>query len=288
MRKTILFGAIFSAFLVLSIAWVVPVQVKAYELNTAEEIKNKIDEMGQNLANDEDIQQLIDLNSNQEIENIFKQVAKAETSDEIRKLADEYVEIIGKEQLNQVLENIGQEYLEDYNSIITSLKNLFSGENNNEIGTYRIEQVNDKLKIKKLDTIKFKENSLVLTGEGNIIFPNGETVTQDIWANLAEFCLQLSNIGLFVEYVGLIIEYIGVILTLFGFVELGGLLVEIGFAIVIVGFIWAMFFLILSMFFEALSQDGKSKTVNKKLFLIEKIRIKILNFIRQFFQRIAC
>jgi len=148
MRKTILFGAIFSAFLVLSIAWVVPVQVKAYELNTAEEIKNKIDEMGQNLANDEDIQQLIDLNSNQEIENIFKQVAKAETSDEIRKLADEYVEIIGKEQLNQVLENIGQEYLEDYNSIITSLKNLFSGENNNEIGTYRIEQVNDKLKIK--------------------------------------------------------------------------------------------------------------------------------------------
>jgi len=291
MRKTTILLATISAFLVLSVGWLAPVQVKAYEMQNAKEIKNKMEEMGQNLKNDDNIAQLIDLHSKQEIENIFKELMHAETDDQIQNLVNQYLDIIGIDQLEPLLYNIDQTYSSGFNSIITSINNLFGQINNNpDIGDYRVEQVNGKLKITKLETIELKENTLIFTGEGNIIFPNGQTITQDIWQQLSDFCFFLSYVGLAVEFAGLIIEWIGIILVAFGFVELGDALVNFGFSLGMVGFVFAMVFLVLSEIFRRLadSNENISKTKNRDMFFLEKLQTKIINFLKQILQRITC
>jgi len=106
MRKKIIFGAILSASILISLQFIAPVNVKASELQTAEDIKERIEELGKLLDNDQNIVQLIDMHKNQEVENIFTQVLEAETNGEIQILANQYVDLLGKEQLNQIFENL--------------------------------------------------------------------------------------------------------------------------------------------------------------------------------------
>ena len=290
MGGKIVFGSILSALMLITVAFIAPVQVKANDMQTAEKIKEKIEEIGQRLDNDNKITQLIQLHQSQEIEDIFIAVLESNSEDEINNLADDYINLIGKDQLNLLLTDIDQEYNTGFISVITSLTNLFGNKNSKSSSDiFRVEQVDGKLKIIKLEEIKLKENTLIFTGEGNIIFPNGRTVTQIDWGKLADFCTALSNIGLAIEIAGLIIEYIGIILVFLGFAELGDFLVNAGFALGMAGFIFGMIFLILSEFFRSLAEDEKSRNHNNKLLtLIENIRMKIQIILQRFYHKLAC
>jgi len=167
MRKKIIFGAILSASILISLQFIAPVNVKASELQTAEDIKERIEELGKLLDNDQNIVQLIDMHKNQEVENIFTQVLEAETNGEIQILANQYVDLLGKEQLNQIFENINQDYNTGLNSVISSLENLFGNSEGNS-NIYRVEQVEGKLEIKKLDEVELKDNTLIF--KGNCLF----------------------------------------------------------------------------------------------------------------------
>jgi hypothetical protein len=291
MKKTIIFGAIMSAFLVLSMTWLAPVQVKAYEMLTTEEIENKINEMGQRLENDDNFAQIVEMHSNQDIQNIFKQLFQVDTQAEIQDLANEYVDILGKEQLNLLLGNLNQEFGEDLEAVTSSLNNLFGQENTKgELSNYRVEQVNGKLKVTKLDTIELKENSLIFTKEGNIIFPTGQTFSLIDWQKIADFFYALAGIGLILTYAGLIIEWIGIILFIEGDYELGNFLVELGYNMGIIAAIFGIIFTILATFFEKLAdnQDKTRVTRNKLVHLIENLRIRLLILLQKFIQRITC
>ena len=63
-------------------------------------ILDKINNLNKNLKNDKDIDELIFLHSNKEIENIFKKVLKNNSSEEIKELAEDYINLIGKKKLN--------------------------------------------------------------------------------------------------------------------------------------------------------------------------------------------
>jgi hypothetical protein len=287
MGGKIVFGSILSAVMLITVAFVAPVNVNATELNTAEKIKEKIEELGFRLENDETIIQLIDLHSTQEVEDIFTQVLNAETDDEIRSLANQYVELLGKEELNSIFNLINQKYGSGMNLIISSLQKLF-GDREGNSNIYRIEQTNNKLKVTELDEVELKENTLIFKGDGELILPNGAGVTQVDWDKLADFCFQLSQLGLAVEIAGLIIEYIGIILTLLGFEELGYFLVNAGFAIGMTGFVIAMLFLILSEFFRKLAEEDGARNINYKPTFLENIRYRFLILLQRFIYRLTC
>ena len=289
MKRTIIFGAVASAFLVLSMAWLVPVQVKAYEMQSEKEIYNKITEMGQRLENDANFDLLIQLHSSQEIENIFHQVLQTDNSEDMQALAQEYINIIGREQLNQIFTEINEDYGEDLEAVSTSLEKLY-GDKKDATGNFRVEQADGKLKVTKLESIELKENSLVFTEEGNIIFPDGSIFTQVDWAKLADFCFQLAWIGIIVGYAGLFVAYLGLFLEMLGFQEVGMILSDLGLNIAIVGIIFAYVFMFLWLLFTWIdSNNDKPKNSKFENYpLIERLLLKVKIILQQFFKKIRC
>ena len=288
MKRTIIFGAVASAFLVLSMAWLVPVQVKAYEMQSEKEIYNKITEMGQRLENDANFDLLIQLHSSQEIENIFHQVLQTDNSEDMQALAQEYINIIGREQLNQIFTEINEDYGEDLEAVSTSLEKLY-GDKKDATGNFRVEQADGKLKVTKLESIELKENSLVFTEEGNIIFPDGSIFTGIDWEKLADFCLELAFAGIVVAYAGMFVAYFGMILEMIGFVKLGSTIFIYGYTVAKIAIIFGLVFEVLSFFFVWLSsQEDKEKTLRIKIFdSMEILRLRLRYILDNFFHKIS-
>ncbi len=287
--KKILFGAIISAFLLLSMSFLTPVQVRAYEMQSAEEIKSKAEEITQIMENDNNILELIELHDNEDIRNIFIDVINAESDSEIDELVDDYLEEIDKDQLKELDAKLDQDYGEDYNSIKTSMNNLFDDEEKTS-GNYRVRYLDGKIRVKKLDEVKTKENSLVFTEEGDIVFPNGWTLTKSMLRNLADFFCRLMQIFGILEFSGAWIMFIGAMLLPHLGLNLGGLIIEFG---AYWGMFWGMLAIgsgVLCMFFNAIAEpEGESKTIqNKKVFLLEELRISIINLIKRVLQGLTC
>jgi hypothetical protein len=277
-------------FLMLSVGWIVPIQVKAVELHTAKDIEEKIIEMGNRLEADDNFAQLIALHENKEIKDIFVEMFNTDSDVDVNLLAQQYVDTIGMDQLNYLLTELNDCYAEDFSSVTTSLNKLFKDTNTKDDSSYfRVEEVDDKLKITKLDSKELKEGAILFSLDGEMIFTNGQSLSLGIWQNLADFCGSIAKLGVPLYIFSYFIQIISIVLSKAGFDSLANVFMEFGYYLTIIAGMWTTFWLTLSVFFEKLAGKNNSSRIKlPKMFLLDRIRIRLLKFLSNFFHRLSC
>jgi hypothetical protein len=290
LKKKIVIGTIFATFILLSITWLTPAYVKAYELQTKQEIIDKINEIGERLGADDDFKLLIQLHENQEMENIFKQAINTESDAEIKALAQQYLDIIDKDQLKSVLLQLEGKYGEDVEALKTSINNLDKNKGYNLAGNYyKVEQYENRLKIIKKNNEEHEENSILIRGSDCALklTKDGEWFTQEDHDKLKSLTSEIwSLMGMSIMGIGTFIVAIGEYLIGLGSIDIGSKVNLFGWTVFFFGFLVCYGDVWLEPILECFS--GLSKSVNSKpkiLIYLENLRVKILNFIQSFLQK---
>ena len=287
MRKYV-FGTVLAVFLMLSLAWVTPAQVKTFELQLKEEIEDKIISIGQRLENDENMDQIINLHENAQIRSIFQQLADPDS--DLDDLAAQYINIIDINQLEVLIEDLNEDYGADIDSVFSSINNLKKKKKaKDDAGNYMVRFLNGDIKVNKVDSSDPKKDSLVFTSDGSIVFPNGESLSLFDWERILDFLESLQELGIVGQIFGLFIM-IAAIPLVFGYEIISTFLMEIGFVISIVMGILGIISTIVSIILDALFDIDKNtaKPNQRKLPLFKRLRVWMKYIFNNFNQKLIC
>jgi len=293
MKKRTIIVSIMSILMLVTISWIIPANVQAYKTEgnrILEEIKN----YSKNLSEDADFQQLINLHSSQEMEDIFKQVLTADNENEIHDLADQYVDLINVEDLNQISHKLNNKYTNRFNILKLDIYNLYNSnsddyDQNSEEFYYKITEDENGLIIDKIENEDTSEDTILIRGsDGAIKISDGDWITQDALDNLKEFLNYLAVGGIIASYFGIYLGMWGLALAEIGFERIGYLLFRFGFR---VGFIclftsiYAQVFLMIIDVFEKLLENeddniSKQKNCMRVTSIFHLIFEKIMKFLQ--------
>jgi hypothetical protein len=280
----------FTIFLLISIAWVTPIQVRAYEL-TKQEIVDKINEIGERLGSDDDFKLLIQLHNNQDVADIFKRVLNADSEDEIDLLVQEYLDIMDANLLKSLFLRLDDKFGRDIESITSSVYGLDRDKKFNLAGNfYKITENDEGLKVIKQKTEEIEEETWLIRGE-DLAFKhtnNGDWTTKEELAKLKDFsdALLWNFFGMIIISVGGFISVIGDSLIKLGSVTIGSKVYIFGWVVTFFGFFVCYGDLWLEPILEYL--ESLHKTKNRKQVIItyiQNLRNNLSNFIRLFLQK---
>jgi hypothetical protein len=210
--KKIIFGAVLSTFLLLSVQFIAPIQVKAAE--TEENLGN----FAQQLKADSDLQTLL---ADTNIQNLANNVINSETEQDLRDNAEAYIDAI---QATQAFTNMFGK--EAYNNSITQLydkmSNIAHSLDKKVVGSgdyYRIEFDEDNvLTITQQDDEEVTGDAVLMDREGNI------KTSEDGWLAIGNWSLSFLVIvflavagvgGIFYVVFSVILGIIGIIQNIF-------------------------------------------------------------------------
>jgi hypothetical protein len=184
MKKTI-FGAILAAFLVLSVGFIVPVQVQAVE---PDELKNKIMDLAENLGdNKADLAELLkdgSLNSKiVEMYNIIKN--EPENMDSLLKVkATEYKNaLFAHDKFQDLISKSSNENIQNIKDDINDLLKSVTDNNQGSSANYKIAMEDDVLTITKQYAKAVSGEAVLITDDFELKIPYDDgttTILQDI------------------------------------------------------------------------------------------------------------
>jgi hypothetical protein len=186
--KKIVFGSIFSAFLILSIAWLTPIHVKAAETEK-EELKDALLDFVVTISEDQDY---LDLLTDDELKQIGEQYLFSEDENEKEQYFQEFEDIIISKY--QVLID---RYLPTFESLKELIENIFVDEDvlNKDKGKnsyFKLDVETDYFKITKQKDESISGSAILINGrDGSVKIPGQGWVDEDIWDTLLDFLRDL-------------------------------------------------------------------------------------------------
>jgi len=273
MKRTI-FGVILAAFLVMSVSWITPINVKAAE-SASEQMSEKLVQLAEKLLDDNDLKALVE---NEGLKEILDQIREANTQDEKEYFAEQYVAFIQNDEgLRTAFDSLKSKYSDDIDTLTKLAERII---NNNDFESngkfYELDIENNELKVEKVDSDNVEGDAIILT-------PDLTVKTTDIDFGLLGLILiflvlpgMLLIAGVIYTIIAVIQEILVWIKTLFDGLEL---------ILAIIGVIGAVVGFLLMVFEEAIEQ------LTTALFeAIQQLsRSKVLTFrerVQQFFARI--
>jgi len=260
MKKTI-FGVILAAFLVMSVSWITPINVKAAE-SASKQMNEKLVQLAEDLLDDNDLKALVE---NEGLKEILDQIRDANTQDEKEYFAEQYVAFIQNDEgLRTAFDSLKSEYSDDIDTLTKLAERII---NNNDFESngkfYELDIENNELKVEKVDSDNVEGDAIILT-------PDLTVKTTDIDFGLIGLILifvvlpgMLLIAGLIYTIVAVIQEILVWIKTLFDGLEL--ILAVIGVIGAVVGFLLMVFEeaieQLTSTLFEAIQQLSRSKVL---------------------------
>jgi len=182
--KKIYFGSIFSAFLIVSIAWLNPVNVQAFETEK-QEIKDMLFDFVTTFSEDEDFEQML---NDSDIRYFSEKIINAETEIERDGYAEDleyliktrYIDLI--ERYIPSFEEIKQK-IQSINIDVDALRNDLNQENN-----YKLDVKSDGFTITKQKGENIEGDAILINGNnGSIKLPEYGWIDQDLWDDLLDF-----------------------------------------------------------------------------------------------------
>lgn len=289
--KNKIYISIFSALLLISVSFVTPIHVKADEMESRKLFK-EMKTYSEELSNDDDFQELANLHCNEEIVQIFQDLLNAETNEDIQKLANEYIEIIDIEEVNEIGLRLDEKLGDSFDSIIQKANNLYdslSGDEDDIEDYYYV--VEDDLKISKYRTEISKEDKLIIRGcDGSMKIGDGTWISQSDIDDIMEFLLQLQFAGIAIFYFGYAIGMIGLLLSLAGFEVIGHFIFTFGMKGAIFGIAISAGAVVAAMIVDIIvNLKVKSKTTqnseNNIAKIFNQVYLKILLLMQKIFSK---
>ncbi len=283
MKKRTLLVSIISVFVMVSVTWAIPANVKAYEAE-GKIILNELIKYSKSLSKDSDFQQLIDLHSNEKMENIFKQVLNAKNEQQINDLADQYLNLIDLEKMNEIIERLNQRYKTQLDILSLDINNLYNSKKDSynlpiKECYYKITENEDGIRIVKLDTEESSEDTILIRGsDGAIKISDGEWIDHDALDKLKEFLNYLAVGGIIGSYVGIYVGMIGLALAELGLERIGYLIFRFGMRLGVFGLFISIYSYVLLMIIDVFEKildkidDDNAKQKNKSSKLIEILK----------------
>ena len=283
-NKTITLS-LFSAFLFISVTWIAPIQVKAYD-SAVQQIVDKMNEIGERLSSDEDFRLLVQLHNNQEVRNIFLEVIEAESEDVINSLVQQYLNIMDEDLLKSLFLRLDDKFGEDVESLVNSIYEFDSEKEYNLASNYyKITEDTKGIKVTKQKNEAQEDNTWLIRGE-DLAFKRSETgnwFTKEELVKLKSFVdpLMWCFLSMIVFFVGSLILVLAEALINLGSIDIGSKVYILGYAIMCFAAFLCFGDLWLEPILEWLESlvESSSKKTNKSLYL-EDLRNRLSNFIK--------
>ena len=285
MKRRTVVGSILSVFMLVVVTCIIPVNVKAYETEE-EKILDELNGFSEQLSEDSDFKNLALMHESLALENIFKQVLNAENSNQIETLANQYVELVDIEKINQLTESLTGKYRLDFETLTFDITNFYQSHSENydesiESFYYKISEDENGMRIIKQKSDKSSENDILIQGsDGAMKISNGEWITQDALDNLKEFFNILIGAGAIGMYAGIYLGLIGLALAEIGFENFGFLLFRFGMRFGVFSLFTAIYSSVFLMLIDVLEKqfDNEESTHKSKSYTFLNNLINIRNF----------
>lgn len=267
MKKTI-FGVILAAFLVMSVSWIAPINVKAAETDPSE-IKSDIENLAELLSDNDDFLSLVqDSDLTTIIEKVYNPELR-EDEDTFESLVQDYKDTIeNKEAYTNLCDP--EVYGDEYNliqEIYESLKGIIS--ENNDFSSqctgnlYKLGE-EDELEITEEEDEEVDEESVFINEEGNVKLPgfNWVGINWSFIRELVKYALIGGAIGIIVGVVVMVLaSLISTLLTAL-VTTLTTLLTNIGLIILGIGILLAVIVVVASVLYTLFSPEVINTTLN--------------------------
>jgi hypothetical protein len=295
MKRRIIFGVVLSAFVLLSLTWLTPVQVKASEEDGSKIVEAINRYYNHQSEQPDDLNQLIDMHNNEDIQDIFNQVLLAQSESELNQLAQDYKDIIDFGQVLDIGQRLNLEFGEEFNSIENQILSLLNNkeQRDTEEYYYKISLDENGIKVTKSENEQNSEDSIIIRGsDGAIKLSDSEWSSPDWLENLKDFLNMCGGAGFFVSYAGIIIGQLGLILALLGLEKIGHFIFTLGMRVGFIGLMMSMGSVVILMFIDIIEKlfEKSRETYNKsatklidllnskliKLPLVQKLILRIL------------
>ena len=294
LKRRMIFGLVISVFILLSLTWITPVQVKASEEDESKIVEAINNYYNHQLQESEDLDQLIDMHNNEDIEDIFKQVLKAKSESELSQLAQDYKKEIDFDQVLDIGQRLEAEFGEEFNSIENQILTLLNNKEQRDTEEYYYEISLDEngIKVTKSENEPSSEDSIIIRGsDGALKLSDSEWTSPEWLENLKDFLNMCGMAGFFVSYAGIIVGQLGLLIGLLGLERIGHFIFTLGMRAGFLGLMMTMGSAIILMFVDIIEKlFEKSRSVNKtsssKLIDILNYKLLKLSFIQKLILRI--
>jgi len=204
----IVFGSIFSAFLLVSLAWLTPINVKAAE-SEKEELKDMLLDFVITITNDEDYKKMI---NDTEIKAISLEILNTENENDKDNLMQDFDDLLKAKYLDLI-----NRYIPTFQSLKNKIDDMNINTQNveekiNDEYYYKIDVETDKFNIIKQKDENIEGSTILISSDASIKIPGHGWISEDIFEDILDFLRELLlNITIVFEAVLLFLEVIAYI-----------------------------------------------------------------------------
>lgn len=276
--KKIVFGSIFSVFLLVSITWLSPVSAGSIE-SERDDLKEMLLDFVNTITNDEEY---LDMLNDDDIKKILNDILYAETEDD----TDQY-----KQELDNLIQTRYLSLINRYVPVFESLKDKVENldinpdivkDEINQGNYYKLDVEDEKFSITKQKGDSISGSAILINGKNaSIKVPGYGWINESFWDNILDFLEDLlSTVTTVFEAVVLfitVIAYVFLILTVLtgGKIEIFYLLAEhtMNIMLYVMGLWFKTTFVLtaLIIIIEFIADLAKTKFITKSSSLLEKL-----------------
>ena len=252
MKKKIAFATILSVFILVSVAFITPVNAINLEKASVEgEMHEKLSKISKNVANDGKLQDLIALHDYQEIKEIIKKVLDPKNNENLDALVSDYMQILENKGITDQVVNKFNSMLGSYNSDLSQIRQLVDKIENNEAEpddyknyNYYIKSDSQGIKVKRRATYMPLGNAVIVKGADLSVYIPGVglldwgEILNKLIAFFTTLAQALDKVGMAILVITDVVGLIGVVLLAFGFERIGTFIAEIFYYLAIVSIIY--------------------------------------------------